>query len=355
MHGLMLTSNIWRLTLSKLFVSTLIMIVTTCYIPQVAAVSNQSVVYEGINIAGAEFNRKRKQAKHFKDYLWPTDKNLSQMKAFGFNTVRVPFAWERMQPMNFNPLSAQEVKELDRIVHKCHMLGLNIVIDPHNYGAYKGKILKPNKLDIDTFKDFWTKLASRYGNYPNVIFGLMNEPHKQSARQWAVFAQAGIDAIRNAGAEQLILVPGTRWSGMHSWLKGGENSNASALLNLLDPLDNYAYEMHQYFDYDSSGTHNNLEQKCIKSSKIIAKFERTTKWLKSHNKKAFLGEFGAQENKSCITALRDVMEFIYANSNEWVGWTYWTASDWMVKYSYNLFGSVGSTNQRKKIIKQYLN
>lgn len=318
------------------------------------AQSKISLKYTGINIAGAEFNANRKNAKHFKDYIWPTNKNLEQMKAFGFNTIRVPFAWERMQPMNFNPLNPKETKELDRIVQKAHILGLYVILDPHSYGQYKGNVLQPNTFDLNTFSDLWSKLATRYGNYPNVIFGLMNEPNKQNAKEWAIFAQKGVDAIRNSGAEQLILVPGTRWSGMHSWLSGGQNSNANALADIQDPINNYAYEMHQYFDLDSSGTHHGLDYKCISQVQVKASFDRTTNWLKQHRKKAFLGEFGVQESESCIAAMQSALDYMHDNSSNWIGWTYWAAGDWMSNYPFSIFSNKAPTQKRKDLIKRAL-
>jgi len=310
--------------------------------------TNINMVYKGMNIAGAEFNGGRENAKHFKDYIWPTNANIEHMQTLGFNTIRVPFAWERMQPNAFAELDNEQTSQLDRVVQQSHMRGINVILDPHSYGAYKGKVLEPNQLDIKTFSDLWTKLATRYGKYPNVIFGLMNEPHKQTAQDWAQFAQVGVVAIRQTGATQLILVPGTNWSNMQNWLNSsGGLSNAQALVNISDPIDNYAYEMHQYFDQDSSGTH----QECIASDKIIAKFETTTKWLKANNKKAFLGEFGAPENEPCIEALKATLEFMSNNKNQWVGWAYWTAGDWMGDYFLNI---TSKPNRRLQIINKFL-
>ncbi len=309
------------------------------------------VIYKGINIAGAEFNGSRENAKHYKDYIWPSNKNLEQMKDFGFNTIRVPFRWSRMQKMNFNPLNESEAKQLDRIVQTAHILGLYVVLDPHDYGVYNKKTLKPNQLDLKTFNDFWQRLANRYLNYPNVIFGLMNEPHKQTAGEWAMIAQAGVDGIRQAGADQLILVPGTRWSGMHSWLNGGDGSNANALLNIEDPLDNYAYEMHQYFDKDYSGMHKT----CIASEKIIKKFIKTTAWLKENNKKAFLGEFGVAENANCVKALKASLGFMQANSEQWLGWTYWATGSWMARYPFNFLSNKSTGTMRLDVMSAAVN
>lgn len=310
--------------------------------------------YHGINLSGAEFKRLNQKAKHQKDYIWPSNSHLVQMQKFGFNTIRVPFSWARMQPNNLGPLSPNELKQLDRIVQKAHQINLHIVIDPHSYGDYKGKVLKPNKADVIIFDDFLTKLANHYASYPNVIFGLMNEPYRQTPKEWAVFAQVGINAIRNAGAKQLILVPGTKWSGMHSWLSGGANSNAQALIDLVDPLDNFAFEMHQYFDKDFSGTHHSFGDECVSEKKIISIFKATTKWLADNNKKAFLGEFGAQENDSCINALKSTLSYLNTHQSEWVGWTYWATSRWMPNYPFNIFNK-NMKNKRKEIVKDALN
>jgi endoglucanase len=316
-----------------------------------AQTTNLNMLYKGMNIAGAEFNRGRDNAKNYKDYIWPTNANLEQMKTLGFNTIRVPFAWERMQPSAFSELDKEQLSQLDRIVQQSHMLGLNVILDPHSYGQYKSKFLEANQLDIKIFADLWSKLASRYGKYPNVIFGLMNEPHAQTALDWSQLAQAGVNAIRKIGATHLILVPGTIWSGMYSWQKPvGELSNAQALLNINDPLNNYAYEMHQYFDKDNSGTH----QECISSENILSKFERTTLWLKENNKKAFLGEFGVPENDVCIQALKDALDFMKNNQSQWIGWAYWTAGDWMARYPYNYLSDQNTNIQRFNVMKNAL-
>ena len=68
-----------------------------------------------------------------------------------------------------------------------------------------------------SFADLWGELAIHYKSNPGVIFGLMNEPHEQTATAWLGFANAAIAAIRNAGAMQEILVPGSDWDGAWSW------------------------------------------------------------------------------------------------------------------------------------------
>ena len=290
--------------------------------------------YQGINLPGAEFNNKKLPGIAEKDYHWPTLKNFQRMQAAGFNTVRVPFLWGRLQLAPLGEFSATEIKQLDRVVQQTAQLQLNIVLDVHNYASYDGRYLTNTAEDIAVFRDLWSRLASRYKDYPNVIFGLMNEPNRQPANIWFDLAQAGVSAIRDSGARQLILVPGTAWTGMHKWLTAGSaGSNADVLLNIHDPLDHYAYEMHQYFDSDYSGTH----AECVDSDRFVRLFGKVNDWLRSHQKKAFLGEFGASLTPQCVEDLRTTIDILNKNKDLWIGWTYWATSDWMNTYMFNPF------------------
>ncbi|MGC5340656.1 cellulase family glycosylhydrolase, partial [Escherichia coli] len=69
---------------------------------------------------------------------------------------------------------------------------------------------------------------------------------------WEVSAQAAIDAIRATGATNLILVPSTYWEHPVNFL----SNNATDMIKITDPANNWSYEVHQYLDSDGSGTHS---------------------------------------------------------------------------------------------------
>src|SRR5690606_35093857 len=136
--------------------------------------------------------------------------------------------------------------------------GLTVVLDPHNYARYlldgEEQVLGDGELTNEHFANFWTRVATEFKEDEAVVFGLMNEPHDMPTADWVEAANAAIAAIRETGAEQLILVPGNHWTGAHSWTK---TDNATALLSIDDPNDNYAFEVHQYFDANHSGSSPN--------------------------------------------------------------------------------------------------
>ena len=122
----------------------------------------------------------------------------------------------------------------------------------------------------DDFADFWGRLARQFANQPDVTFGLMNEPHDMPAEQWLDAANAALARIRGERADNLVLVPGTAWTGAHSWEGGSYGTpNGEVMLGVVDPVDNFAYEVHQYFDDDFSGTKEN----CSRAKDAVAAIE----------------------------------------------------------------------------------
>lgn len=145
-----------------------------------------------------------------------------------------------------------------------------------------------------------------------MIFGLMNEPNGISAPDWANAAQGTITAIRKTGAKNLILVPGTAYTGAHSWRSTSYGvSNAKALEILKDPGNNLAFEAHQYLDKDYSGT----KPVCTSDSVGQEKLQGFTSWLRENKQKGFLGEFATANNPVCDKALEGMLTYMEKNSD----------------------------------------
>ena len=287
--------------------------------------------YYGVNLASASFASNKKPGVHGKDYIYPTGKIAAPFAAMGMNTIRLPVLWERLQPTAFGPLREEELKYLDQSIKELSDFR-TIIIDIHNYGRYFGAPLKDSAQGGPVLADLWSKLARRYKNNPRIAFGLMNEPHGIKATEWRKISDQSVKAIRKTGARNLVLVPGTRWTGGHSWNSGGADSNAAAMRAFDDPGRNMVFEIHQYLDKDSSGT----SSKCVGPTIGRQRLNGVTDWLRNQRAKAVLAEFGVASNQECLVALDDLLKFLRANGDVWVGWTYWSAGDWWGKYPFNV-------------------
>lgn len=292
------------------------------------AVTSQSVLasgacLRGVNLAGAEFGEDG--GAYGTAYTYPTDQTITYFAGKGFNSVRLPFSWSRLQPSLDAGFDPAEFGRLSDTIARLRAAGLTVVLDPHNYARYRGELIGSPAVPYEAFARFWTELALAFGNQDGIVFGLMNEPHTMATEQWLTGANAAITAIRGAGARNLILVPGNAWSGAHSWTEDGYGgANGTVMLGIKDPLDHYAFEVHQYFDDDFSGTKDN----CSRADDAVAAIENFSHWLRDNGKRGYLGEFGVPGNEACIQALKRMVGVVERDRDVWIGWAYWAGGDW---------------------------
>jgi endoglucanase len=285
--------------------------------------------YRGVNLASAEFSADAwgngaLPGTHGADYIYPDPAYTSYSSDYyigrGMNTFRVPFRWERLQPTRRAAFDAAELTRLKTTVNRLAGKGMNVLLDPHNYARYRTALIGSSTVPVEDFSDFWWRLANEFKASPNVIFGLMNEPHDMPTEQWVSAANAAIGAIRNTGARNLILVPGNAWTGAHSWNQNWYGTaNASAMLQIGDSANNFAFEVHQYLDADSSGT----QEGCVSGTIGSERMQGFTNWLRANGRKGFLGEFGGGTSSVCLGAIDNIVSHLEANADVYLGWTYW--------------------------------
>lgn len=144
------------------------------------------------------------------------------------NIVRAAMAVEEGGYLT-NPVA--EKKKVFDVVDAAIEQGLYVIIDWHDHNATK---------HLKEAKDFFTEVAQKYGDKPNVIYEPFNEPLQIS---WSAaikpYHQAIIDTIRRYDADNLIICGTPTWS-----------QDVDIAAN--DPLVgmNIAYTLHFY-----SGTH----------------------------------------------------------------------------------------------------
>ncbi|KAJ3310654.1 hypothetical protein HDU76_003319, partial [Blyttiomyces sp. JEL0837] len=329
-----------------------------------AVSSAMALQYAGVNEAGLEFGMTINGPDPAKfpgtlgqQFFPPSATTMAQWAKAGMNAFRLPFAWERIQPTangDFNSGYLQTVKDAAQQITFLKVAdtqqNATVILDPHNYARFNSIVLdpngqqKPNGINGSAaLADLWTKLAQdpQFKSQPNVIFDLMNEPQGINTAQWLTSAQAAIDAIRATGgtslsnfcsslflffclanaavpltskANNLILVPGNCFTGAHSWVSGKcdiGDPNANVMIKITDPMNNFAYDMHQYFDNNFSGTID----ECTQDPKAV--LSDATNWLKTNNRKAFLGEVGVSNNPNtanCPGTLDTALSFLETNT-----------------------------------------
>ena len=304
----------------------------------------------GTTLSGAEFGDGNLPGVFGRDYTYPTNAEVDYFIGKGMTALRVPFRWERMQHAPNANLDATELQRLDSVVSYATARGATVILDPHNYARYAGQVVGAGIAD-GALADFWQRMATHYKSNGRTAFALMNEPHDLPTEQWAGAAQAAIDAIRATGAKNLVLVPGNAWTGAHSWTESYYGtSNAKVLLGIRDSGNNYAFEVHQYLDSDFSGTHAD----CTSSTVGSASMRAFTDWLKQNGKRGFLGEFGGGFNPTCVAAVNDQLAFVEANSDVYLGWSWWAAGPWWGNYFLSIEPNGGHDAPMMSVLERHL-
>lgn len=290
--------------------------------------ADAAVVYRGVNISGGEFGGGGAPGILGINYTYPTKAEIDYYKALGLTTLRVPFMWERLQPTLNGPLSAVDRQKLLDVVTYATGKGMIVVLDMHNYarratGLLYSKVSLIGSADVPAaaLSNAWIKIANDYKSNGRVWIGLMNEPYGMTAGQWWPVAQKVVNDLRAASITNKILVPGVSWSGAHSWLSSG---NASQAQVFKDPRNNYAFEVHQYLDADSSGK----SASCVAGAG--ARVSTALNWAKQRGVKLFVGEMATSGGDARCRAEYRTMLALMEGSGVVIGWTAWGGGTWWI-------------------------
>jgi endoglucanase len=298
----------------KLKLTTIVCTVCFCVCSLCAAAQ---IPFTGVNLSGPEFDSP--------DNMYPLQSEVVYFQNREMNIIRLPVKWERLQPVLFGQFDSVEFSNLLAFVSYATGRGLIVIIDIHNYSQYAGNEIGSPQVPVSAFADLWSRLATDFGTNDHVWFGLMNEPNGIDATNWLNAATTAISAIRSVGARNAILIPGTAWTGAHSWTDTWYGTpNAVAMRNITDPGTNFI-EFHEYFDGPNySGVLTNM----VSPAEAVGTFTNSTLWLRTNHLKGFLAEF-AVANITITNGmgggilLSNVLSYLQSNSDVWVGWTWW--------------------------------
>jgi len=305
-----------------------------------------AVQYAGVNLSGAEFGEGSLPGTYNSNYTYPNQAEVDYFKGKGMNIIRLPFRWERLQQTTNAALDSNELNRLNTFVSATTAKGMFVILDPHNYARYYGNLVGTAAVPFTALSNFWSRVSDIYRTNNHVIFGLMNEPNTMVTETWRDAANMAIVAIRATGATNLILVPGNAWTGAHSWAQNWYGTpNATVMLTITDSGNNFAFDVHQYLDSDSSGTSTNIVDATIGATRLAG----FTQWLKDNNRKGFLGEFAAANatigGGIGDEAISNMLTHVQSNSAVWLGWTWWAAGPWWGEYLFTLEPTGGSTDR----------
>jgi len=299
----------------------------------------------GVNVAGAEFGMSSIPGTLGKDYTFASENTFQYFAGKRLGLIRLPLLWERLQPKLRGPLDPAYLANVRQSVARAKAHGGEVIVDIHNFARYsfnEGGSLKTYVIDnpapdgtIRVFTadlaDLWTRISSEF-KFEGAVYAydLMNEPHDMGAANWKAISQAALDAIRANQDDKLVLIPGDSWSSANRWVTThGQQSWIS------DPANNFAYEAHQYFDRDESGTYTRSYDAELAGNSDLANVGRTrvahfTDWCRANSVRGIVDEYGIPDNDARWATVLD--NFLAALDDAGMDGAYWAAGEWWGNY-----------------------
>ena len=309
---------------------------------QIVDASGARVVLQGVNWFGFETSNQVVQGLWTRDYK----SMLAQVRALGFNTIRLPFSLQALHSSTINgvdfsggknaalrgvtPLEAMKiiVKQAARdhlmVLLDCHSDADNGYTEPLWYGdGYSQQVW------IDT----WRMLARTFANQPNVIGAdLKNEPHGDATwggggpTDWQAAAERAGNAILSVAPHWLIVVegiggdtPGQKVD--DHWWGGNLEGVRYAPVRLSRP-NQLVYSAHEYGPsvyeqpwFSAPDMASILSQRWEDDFGFIAKQGIAP---------VLVGEFGGPQVGLDTVEGRWQRQFLNYLSGSYLSWTYWS-------------------------------
>lgn len=280
----------------------------------------------GINISGGEFGSG--QGRYGWDYIYPSAQTIQYYADKGFDTIRLPVKWERLQHSLNGSLDAAEMNRIKAVLDVAEANGMKVVLDIHNYAYYNSGTIGTSSVPISSFANLWGKLAAELKSHPAVEgYGLMNEPIGFTNTQtWPDAAQAAINAIRAVDGETAIYVAGQNWGSAMNWPENNDN-----LKYLQDSSNNLVFEAHQYFDRWNSGTYQGTyDSEGAYANVGVDRLQPFLNWLEENNLKGFIGEYAVPDNDPRWLTVID--NFLTELAEHNIPSAYWGGGPWWGSY-----------------------
>jgi endoglucanase len=296
----------------------------------------------GVNLCGAEFGEKSLPGEYGRHYVYPSAKELDYYKSKGILLVRLPFRWERMQPVLNGELDPAELKRVEIFVAEIRKRDMKMMPEPHNFARYRGELIGSPEVPHSAFADFWRRFAGHFKDEPSIAgWPLVNEPHHTQSL-WPAAAQAAVDAIRTVDREHPILIPGDGWSGAADWRKYNED------LWINDPVNRIVYECHLYFDADRSGRYVKSYAEENGSLNVgVERLKAFRAWLNERNAVGFVGEFGVPPDEAWLESLDVFVKHLHEIG---MSGTYWAGGPWWGSYPLSIEPRNGEDRPQLKVL-----
>lgn len=242
----------------------------------------------------------------------------------GFTAIRLPIRWDAQAgyqaPYTISP---EFFERIDHVVKASQAAGLALILDMHHYTS----MMSEPDTERTRFLALWKQVAERYRDAPpNVLFEVLNEPHKAlDERAWNQALAAVLPVIRESNPQRTLIVGGTEWNSRKTlWRLAlpANDRNLIATFHYYEPME----VTHQGAEWVSgagawAGSRwrgNDAELRTLRQH-----FDDVVSWSTREKRPVFLGEFGVYSKADANSRLAWTRAVREASEARGFSWAYW--------------------------------
>ena len=229
---------------------------------------------------------------------------IDDIKAEGFNTVRIPVSWGRHTDKNGN-VDEQWMARVKEVVDYAYKNGMYVILNSHHDNEYYdiggcAKSDKTYKASEKKMTKLWTQIANEFKKYnEHLVFETMNEPRTEgSAKEWSGGTGAERDVVNNLNAAIVEAIRATGGNNEYRYIMipaYAATSNMGALRALKLPDDDrIIVSVHAYSPYNYAMNGSYSKDFSDSDKKELDKFfSDLNSIFISKGVQVVIGEFGA--------------------------------------------------------------
>lgn len=181
----------------------------------------------------------------------PTQSLINSVAAAGFNTIRIPCAWDSHANQTTYQIDSTYMSQVKQVVDWCYAKNLYVIVNDHwDDGWLENNLTGTVNPTINAkMKAYWTQIATAFSGYDtHLLFAGANEPSVDTAAKMSeltTYYQTFINAVRGTGGNNT-----SRWLVIQG--PSTDIDKTDSLMNTL-PTDSTSgrlmVEVHYYSPY----------------------------------------------------------------------------------------------------------
>lgn len=229
---------------------------------------------------------------------------IDDIKAQGFNTIRIPVSWGRHTDKDGN-VDEQWMKRVKEVVDYAYKNDMYVILNSHHDNEYYdiggcAKSDKTYKASEKKMTKLWTQIANEFKKYnEHLIFETLNEPRAEgSAKEWTGGTGAEREVVNNLNSAIVSAIRATGGNNEYRYIMVpayAATSNMGALRAMKLPDDErIIVSVHAYSPYNYAMNSGYSKKFSDSDKKELDKFFSDLNSLFiSNGIQVVIGEFGA--------------------------------------------------------------